>query len=142
MGSGKKEYKTSLHAIRAIFQNEGIVGMYAGLVCHYGFSHLVHRLPDTVATFCQLKFDYMFTLMVVHCHTVMVIFSPIRLSAGLLRQATYTTTRMGMYTMLMEKFTKYVIMLVKRMASICILLCHYYLNGCKFALEQCQSDLQ
>lgn len=56
-GGGKKEYKTSFHAIQAILRNEGIVAMYAGL------------------------------------------------SAGLLRQATYTTTRLGIYTYLFEKFS-------------------------------------
>jgi solute carrier family 25 oxoglutarate transporter 11 len=30
------------------------------------------------------------------------------LSAGLMRQATYTTTRLGTYAFLFEKFTKYV----------------------------------
>lgn len=32
--------------------------------------------------------------------------SLLRLSAGLLRQATYTTTRLGIYTILFEKLTK------------------------------------
>ena len=56
-GGGKKEHKTSLHAIRSILKNEGITGMYTGL------------------------------------------------SAGLLRQATYTTTRLGIYTWLFQKFS-------------------------------------
>ncbi|XP_054267679.1 mitochondrial 2-oxoglutarate/malate carrier protein-like [Macrosteles quadrilineatus] len=54
---GKKEYKTSFHAFRAILQKEGFVGVYSGL------------------------------------------------SAGLLRQATYTTTRLGVYTWLFSKMT-------------------------------------
>jgi solute carrier family 25 oxoglutarate transporter 11 len=57
VGGGKKEYKTSLHAISSILRNEGIVAMYSGL------------------------------------------------SAGLLRQATYTTTRLGIYTWLFEMFS-------------------------------------
>jgi len=56
-GSGKKEYKTSFHAAKAILKNEGIFAMYNGL------------------------------------------------SAGLLRQASYTTTRLGIYTWLFENFS-------------------------------------
>ncbi|OXA58630.1 mitochondrial 2-oxoglutarate/malate carrier protein [Folsomia candida] len=56
-GSGKKEYKTSFHAARAILKQEGIFAMYNGL------------------------------------------------SAGLLRQASYTTTRLGIYTWLFENFS-------------------------------------
>lgn len=58
VGSGKKEYKTSFHAIQGILKNEGIIGMYSGL------------------------------------------------SAGLLRQATYTTTRLGVYTWLFTSFSR------------------------------------
>jgi len=54
---GKKEYRTSFHAVQSILRNEGIVAMYTGL------------------------------------------------SAGLLRQASYTTTRLGIYTWLFEKFS-------------------------------------
>lgn len=57
-GGKAREHKTSLHAIRSIMRNEGIIGMYTGL------------------------------------------------SAGLLRQATYTTTRLGVYTVLFEYFSK------------------------------------
>lgn len=57
VGSGKKEYKTSFHAAKAILKNEGLFAMYNGL------------------------------------------------SAGLLRQATYTTTRLGIYTWLFENFS-------------------------------------
>lgn len=57
VGSAKKEYKTSFHAIRSIVANEGVLAMYNGL------------------------------------------------SAGLLRQATYTTTRLGIYTWLFELAT-------------------------------------
>lgn len=57
-GGKAREHKTSLHAIRSIMKNEGIIGMYTGL------------------------------------------------SAGLLRQATYTTTRLGVYTSLFEHFSK------------------------------------
>jgi solute carrier family 25 oxoglutarate transporter 11 len=57
-GGKAREHKTSLHAIRSILKNEGIIGMYSGL------------------------------------------------SAGLLRQATYTTTRLGVYTVLFEHFSK------------------------------------
>ena len=56
-GGGKKEYKTSFHAISSILRNEGLFAMYSGL------------------------------------------------SAGLLRQATYTTTRLGIYTWLFEMFS-------------------------------------
>lgn len=55
--TGKKEYKTSLHAFASIAKNEGIIRMYDGL------------------------------------------------SAGLLRQATYTTTRLGVYTWLFESLS-------------------------------------
>lgn len=57
VGSAKKEYKTSFHAIRSIVANEGFFALYNGL------------------------------------------------SAGLLRQATYTTTRLGIYTWLFEMST-------------------------------------
>lgn len=57
VGSAKKEYKTSFHAIRSIVANEGFFALYNGL------------------------------------------------SAGLLRQATYTTTRLGIYTWLFESAT-------------------------------------
>ena len=50
-----KEHKTSIHVVKHIVKNEGIIAMYSGL------------------------------------------------SAGLLRQATYTTTRLGIYTWLFEK---------------------------------------
>lgn len=52
---GKKEYKTSFHAVKGILQKEGVIGIYSGL------------------------------------------------SAGLLRQATYTTTRLGVYTYLFSQ---------------------------------------
>ncbi|XP_077998025.1 mitochondrial 2-oxoglutarate/malate carrier protein-like [Glandiceps talaboti] len=55
-GGGKREHKTSLHALRSIVKNEGVFAVYTGL------------------------------------------------SAGLLRQATYTTTRLGVYTMLFDMF--------------------------------------
>uniref|UniRef100_A0A914W2Q8 Mitochondrial 2-oxoglutarate/malate carrier protein n=1 Tax=Plectus sambesii TaxID=2011161 RepID=A0A914W2Q8_9BILA len=55
--TGKKEYRSSLHAIRSIIAKEGVFSLYTGL------------------------------------------------SAGLLRQATYTTTRLGIYTWLFEKFS-------------------------------------
>lgn len=57
VGTGKKEYKTSFHAIQGILKNEGILAMYTGL------------------------------------------------SAGLLRQATYTTARLGIYTWLFQTFS-------------------------------------
>ncbi|VDD86298.1 unnamed protein product [Enterobius vermicularis] len=53
---GKKEYRSSFHALRSIVAKEGVLAVYNGL------------------------------------------------SAGLLRQATYTTTRLGVYTWLFEKF--------------------------------------
>jgi len=53
-GGKSREYKTSLHAIRGIVRQEGVMALYNGL------------------------------------------------SAGLLRQATYTTTRLGIYTWLFE----------------------------------------
>ncbi|CAF2194746.1 unnamed protein product [Rotaria magnacalcarata] len=55
-GGGAREHKTSFHALRAIFRNEGFAGVYAGL------------------------------------------------SAGLFRQATYTTARLGIYQTLFEHF--------------------------------------
>ncbi|KAI1727396.1 mitochondrial carrier protein [Ditylenchus destructor] len=55
--SGKKEFKSSGHALRTIIANEGFLAVYNGL------------------------------------------------SAGLARQATYTTTRLGTYTWLFEKFS-------------------------------------
>uniref|UniRef100_A0A183DEB4 Peroxisomal adenine nucleotide transporter 1 n=1 Tax=Gongylonema pulchrum TaxID=637853 RepID=A0A183DEB4_9BILA len=55
--SGKKEFRSSFHALRSIIANEGFLAIYNGL------------------------------------------------SAGLLRQATYTTTRLGIYTWLFEHFT-------------------------------------
>lgn len=55
--AGKREYKSSFHALRTIVANEGVLALYNGL------------------------------------------------SAGLARQATYTTTRLGVYTWLFEKFT-------------------------------------
>ncbi|OWF41065.1 mitochondrial 2-oxoglutarate/malate carrier protein-like [Mizuhopecten yessoensis] len=57
-GGKTKEYKNSLQALRTIFRNEGVTGIYTGL------------------------------------------------SAGLLRQATYTTTRLGIYTTLFAHFSK------------------------------------
>ncbi|CAO4368017.1 unnamed protein product [Caenorhabditis nigoni] len=56
--TGKKEYRSSMHALTSIIKNEGFFAIYNGL------------------------------------------------SAGLLRQATYTTTRLGTYSFLMEKFTE------------------------------------
>uniref|UniRef100_A0A914E2Y3 Mitochondrial 2-oxoglutarate/malate carrier protein n=2 Tax=Acrobeloides nanus TaxID=290746 RepID=A0A914E2Y3_9BILA len=56
--TGKKEYRSSLHALRTIIASEGVFAVYNGL------------------------------------------------SAGLARQATYTTTRLGIYTFLFEKFSK------------------------------------
>ncbi|CAD6193994.1 unnamed protein product [Caenorhabditis auriculariae] len=56
--TGKKEYRSSFHALTSIIKNEGLFAVYNGL------------------------------------------------SAGLLRQATYTTTRLGTYTYLLEKFSK------------------------------------
>jgi len=56
--SGKKEYKSSIHALRSIIANEGLLTVYTGL------------------------------------------------SAGLARQATYTTTRLGIYTWLFENFSE------------------------------------
>ncbi|KAI6234113.1 Mitochondrial 2-oxoglutarate/malate carrier protein [Aphelenchoides fujianensis] len=53
--SGKKEYRSSFHALRSIIANEGLLTVYTGL------------------------------------------------SAGLARQATYTTTRLGVYTWLQDK---------------------------------------
>jgi solute carrier family 25 oxoglutarate transporter 11 len=55
-GGATREHKTSFHATRNLFRNEGFRGIYAGL------------------------------------------------SAGLLRQATYTTARLGIYQMLLERF--------------------------------------
>jgi len=57
-GGGIKEHATSMHALRAIIKNEGVLALYNGL------------------------------------------------SAGLLRQATYTTTRLGLYTWMLEKVNK------------------------------------
>jgi solute carrier family 25 oxoglutarate transporter 11 len=56
--TGKKEYKSSFHALRSIVANEGPLSVYKGL------------------------------------------------SAGLARQATYTTTRLGIYTWLFETFSE------------------------------------
>lgn len=56
--TGKKEYRSSFHALRSIIANEGLFAVYNGL------------------------------------------------SAGLARQASYTTTRLGVYTWLFEKFSK------------------------------------
>lgn len=53
--TGKKEYRSSFHALRTIIANEGVFAVYNGL------------------------------------------------SAGLARQASYTTTRLGIYTWLFEK---------------------------------------
>ncbi|GMT14708.1 hypothetical protein PFISCL1PPCAC_6005, partial [Pristionchus fissidentatus] len=55
--SGKKEYRSSIHALTSIIKNEGVRTIYTGL------------------------------------------------SAGLLRQASYTTVRLGIYTWLFEKFS-------------------------------------
>jgi len=55
--SGKKEYNSSMHALRSIIAKEGLPSVYNGL------------------------------------------------SAGLARQATYTTTRLGVYSWLFEKFS-------------------------------------
>lgn len=57
-GGKAREHKNSLQALRSIFKNEGVTGIYTGL------------------------------------------------SAGLLRQATYTTTRLGIYTTLFGYFSK------------------------------------
>lgn len=56
--TGKKEYRSSMHALTSIMKNEGVFAVYNGL------------------------------------------------SAGLLRQATYTTTRLGTYAFLLERFTE------------------------------------
>ncbi|CAI2347273.1 unnamed protein product [Caenorhabditis sp. 36 PRJEB53466] len=56
--TGKKEYRSSFHALASIIKNEGFFAIYNGL------------------------------------------------SAGLLRQATYTTTRLGTYTFLLERFSE------------------------------------
>ncbi|CAB3404887.1 unnamed protein product [Caenorhabditis bovis] len=55
--TGKKEYRSSFHALTSIIKNEGFMAVYNGL------------------------------------------------SAGLLRQATYTTTRLGCYTYMLELFS-------------------------------------
>ncbi|XP_066253081.1 mitochondrial 2-oxoglutarate/malate carrier protein-like [Euwallacea similis] len=57
-GGKAKEHKTSLHLLKSIVKNEGLLTIYTGL------------------------------------------------SAGLMRQATYTTTRLGIYTWLFESFSK------------------------------------
>lgn len=56
---GRKEYRSSFHALRQIIAKEGLFSVYNGL------------------------------------------------SAGLARQASYTTTRLGLYTYLFEKFSRY-----------------------------------
>lgn len=82
--SGKKEYRSSIHALTSIVRNEGVLAVYNGL------------------------------------------------SAGLLRQATYTTTRLGTYTYLFEHFRTWVTN--SRVDSV-LLLCYFPFfqrRGCSF----------
>lgn len=77
---GKKEYRSSFHALRSIVAKEGVLAVYNGL------------------------------------------------SAGLLRQATYTTTRLGVYTWLFEKFCRYIPSTPHLMIFNLILFCQIPIN--------------
>ena len=71
-----REHKTSLHALAKIIRTEGIFAVYNGYV------HMCIIL------------------------LIIIIIIIISLSAGLLRQATYSTTRLGVFQMLMDNYTK------------------------------------
>ena len=70
-----REHKTSLHAIGRVIKEEGFLGLYNGCVC------------NSICNCSECKFV---------CNS---------LSAGLLRQATYSTTRLGVYQSLFDKFS-------------------------------------
>lgn len=76
-----REHKTSFHAVFNIVKKEGVFGVYNGL------ENIIASLPN-----CGIE---------IKCIMLYLIN---RLSAGLMRQATYTTTRLGVYTTLFEKF--------------------------------------
>ena len=75
-GGAVRQHKTSLHAIGRVISEEGLLGLYNGYV------HLLSV-----------------------CIVVKVCACANSLSAGLLRQATYSTTRLGVYQSLFDKFS-------------------------------------
>ncbi|KPP64101.1 mitochondrial 2-oxoglutarate/malate carrier protein-like [Scleropages formosus] len=85
-GSKAREYKTSLHAVASILRNEGFRGIYTGWAFLTGQGSVGQ-------VSLSLNLSYMRDTEYI-------------LSAGLLRQATYTTTRLGIYTVLFERLSK------------------------------------
>ncbi|XP_033040862.1 mitochondrial 2-oxoglutarate/malate carrier protein isoform X3 [Trachypithecus francoisi] len=84
-GAKTREYKTSFHALTSILKAEGLRGIYTG---YWGL-----RMEGRVWVGSSRPWPDMLTPLL------------LRLSAGLLRQATYTTTRLGIYTVLFERLT-------------------------------------
>ena len=80
-GGAVREHKTSFHAISRVIRSEGVLGLYNGWA------------PLVCSQLCALG---------------MMLDRLYRLSAGLLRQATYSTTRLGIYQSLYDKFTGWV----------------------------------
>ena len=77
-------HRTSFHAIARVVRDEGILGLYG-----YAFTtpnHYRHLL----AGYCTYTHTH------THTHTV---------SAGLLRQASYSTVCLGIYQSLFDKFS-------------------------------------
>ncbi|EAW90389.1 solute carrier family 25 (mitochondrial carrier; oxoglutarate carrier), member 11, isoform CRA_a [Homo sapiens] len=84
-GAKTREYKTSFHALTSILKAEGLRGIYTG---YWGL-----RMEGRLWVGSSRPWPDMLTPLL------------LRLSAGLLRQATYTTTRLGIYTVLFERLT-------------------------------------
>ena len=69
-------------------RNEGFIGIYTG----YMYMH-AQQVPVLILESIQID-------------PLIYVCVFVSLSAGLLRQATYSTTRLGVYQTLMDKFTR------------------------------------
>lgn len=116
-GGKVREHKTSFHAIARVVRNEGVLGFYNGYVF---FFHLclcsVTVIASVSAVFTFFYYSSLFLpFLTLHSSVPMtdlcllLCFSTptyaCRLSAGLLRQATYSTTRLGVYQSLFDYFS-------------------------------------
>lgn len=91
-GQGKGQYKTSVHALASVIRNEGVRAVYRG----YTSSHSMKQREKSPSLH-------------IHISSLIFFFSLIlnfSLGAGLLRQATYTTTRLGVFQWLSDLTTR------------------------------------
>nr|CAI5851354.1 unnamed protein product [Callosobruchus analis] len=119
---GKPEYSGPLHVFRSVVKNEGVLALWKGILPYY-----LRLGPHTVLTFNYpkqlaneekkipnfMKFVFGGSAGKGQASVVEVVRGIVAekgitglwtgLSAGLARQATYTTTRLGMYTVLFDK---------------------------------------